>query len=496
MVFESLSALAALQKKKTRLLTLPPVPPLSTIAKSCASLFLRNSVFAFNLRFAMALFFQVISLVTSGGKTAVTLTNLFKLNVHEEALRWGVFVGAFSAQHEFLKAALSHCRNGQQDWINSFVAATSAGPWFLVLPENRREWLTLYAPARAISATWSYLVTRHYFRPIDDGSLLFILTSSQIMYAYVMRPESLKESYWKFIINAGPLERDMLGLIKSHHRGVPALEMGAQHGTTPALGKQLHTFLTAPGANTHGGIPCHIMHPGRTCQQQRMYTFRKGFTQAVALYGSLGLTASVAFNLKRVITQPLTTAWYLATSSIRSALFLALFPTLYMSAVCVYKKQTRLALHSSYYFFAGLFGASSILIERTSRKFELAMFALPRALQSLGNIGVANGWIPPYFKTFTMVSFSVSMGVLLTAYDVDRGLLVPAMQSLLGNFFISHKSRPTKLAHRKQERLEWRKNKTISGVYQVDNMKIVLAPRIAECIEYASDEDTMDVESR
>ena len=46
------------------------------------------------------------------------------------------------------------------------------------------------------------------------------------MYAYVNRPETLRESYWKFIINAGPLERDMLGLIKSHHRKVPALEMG------------------------------------------------------------------------------------------------------------------------------------------------------------------------------------------------------------------------------------------------------------------------------
>ena len=216
MVFENLTALAKLRKKKTSnpALSLPPVPAMSIVLRSTWSLFLRNSCLAFNLRFVLSLFFQTMSLLV--GKRKFTLTNLFQLNVHEEALRWGLFTGGFSAQHEFVKAALAHCRGGKQDWINSFVAGASAGPWYLILPEHRREWLTLYAPARAISATWSYLVTRRYISPIDDGSILFILSSSQIMYAYVMRPESLRESYWKFIINAGPLDKEMLGLIKRY----------------------------------------------------------------------------------------------------------------------------------------------------------------------------------------------------------------------------------------------------------------------------------------
>ena len=160
MVFESLGALATLRKKK-RTPELPAVPPMSDIASTSFSLFVRNSLYAFNLRYAMSLFFQLLSLCTSG-KKKLTLSNLFDINVHDEALRWGLFTGAFSAHHEFIKAFLSHFRNGKQDWINSFVAAASAGPWYLVLPENRREWLTLYAPARAISATWSWFVHRKY----------------------------------------------------------------------------------------------------------------------------------------------------------------------------------------------------------------------------------------------------------------------------------------------------------------------------------------------
>ena len=60
-----------------------------------------------------------------------------------------------------------------------------------------------------------------------------------------------------------------------------------------------------------------------------------------------------------------------------------------MTVVCLYKSKTRLPFHRYMYWLAGIFGSSSIFIERSGRKFELAMFALPRALQSVANIGVA-----------------------------------------------------------------------------------------------------------
>ena len=238
----------------------------------------------------------------------------------------------------------------------------------------------------------------------------------------------------------------------------------------------------------HGvGIPCHILHPGRTCQQQRMFTFKKGFSQAVALYSSLGLTATVLFGLKRAILQPMTTAWYLASSSVRSALFLAMFPTIYMTSVCWYKTYaTRyFKMFPGFYFIAGIFGSLSIYIERSGRKFELAMFALPRALQSLGNISVSNGWLPPWYSAFTCVSFSLSMGIILTAYDVDRSLLVPAMKSLLGTFFLTHTPKKTK-----KNVLATAKMNIVPGQYNnVDAMNFALAPRIEECIAHASDEE-------
>ena len=269
-------------------------------------------------------------------------------------------------------------------------------------------------------------------------------------------------------------------------------------GTTSKLGKQLDEYFTSPGAHVHAGIPCHILHPGRSCQEQRVWTFQKGFKQAIALYGSLGLTTSLLFNLKRMILQPLNSVWFLATSTVRSAFFLALFPTLYMTTVCLYKiNAARLPkMHRFYFWIAGVIGGTSIYIERTSRRFELGMFALPRALQSVGNIIVSNGYLPPWYRLFTLISFSMSMGVIMTAYDVERNLLVPAMRSLLGNFFLSHSKRNVekeKKMKMKMKNVGKKREKKISGTYLVDQHEYVLAPRIEEVIEYESDAEEEEV---
>lgn len=41
------------------------------------------------------------------------------------------------------------------------------------------------------------------------------------MYAYVMRPETLPKSYWKFIVKSGPVEAPALEAVRRSIRGIP-----------------------------------------------------------------------------------------------------------------------------------------------------------------------------------------------------------------------------------------------------------------------------------
>ena len=41
------------------------------------------------------------------------------------------------------------------------------------------------------------------------------------MYAYVMNPETLPSSYWKFIVKSGPVSKVVLEAIRRNNRGLP-----------------------------------------------------------------------------------------------------------------------------------------------------------------------------------------------------------------------------------------------------------------------------------
>ena len=386
----------------------------------------------------------------SRGKIPLTIKNVVgesNLIYREEGVRWGIFMGAFVASHEFFRGCLAHLRNWihpdceSQDWINSFVAGVLSGPWLVVLPANRQEFLSLYAPARMVSAIWTWFVKRGHVRAIPLGSsLLFALSSSQIMYAYVMHPESLLPSYWRFIVRSGPLSAETLALVKEYQRKPLAsavAKLGHKEGTTPALAQALKSFLENRQNRhcLHSGVPCEILHPGRSCPQQWGYTFRSGWNLAFPLYLSLSLTSTTVFNFRRFIRSPVATAWKILLSSTRSAVFLSAFPTFYMGGVCLMKSYfTWIPFHRFFFWVVGMIGSTSILLEKEHRRFELAMFALPRGVESAVNIMVDRGALPniPYARVGI---FALSMGVIMAAFDTERDLLVPAMQSLLSSFF-------------------------------------------------------------
>ena len=87
-----------------------------------------------------------------------------------------------------------------QDWVNSFAGQVST-PWLLVLPPNRRNFVTL-RPARVAS---NLVLAVKRLRESTAVRLLapFAMSSSQIMYAYVMRPESLYRAIG-VLLRSGP----------------------------------------------------------------------------------------------------------------------------------------------------------------------------------------------------------------------------------------------------------------------------------------------------
>lgn len=133
----------------------------------------------------------------------------------EEAVRTGLLVGGFTGVYKAVMYTLSQLdadeskpkqgkKNRNKSW-HSAVGGFLAGFTLLFMDKSWHRTLALYMATRAVQCWYNFNKARGYFHFWGSNwahgdSLLFILSSAQIMYAYVMRPETLPVSYYKFIV--------------------------------------------------------------------------------------------------------------------------------------------------------------------------------------------------------------------------------------------------------------------------------------------------------
>ena len=118
----------------------------------------------------------------------------------------------------------------------------------------------------------------------------------QVMYAYVMRPETLPESYLEFIVRTGPIAKPVLKAVRESCRNEP-IDMAP---------------LSAFVLSRNGGIdmnldqncqliPCAVIHPDTVfCTKQIAKATNSTFKKTFPLYMSLTFVPFVVLNLQKV----------------------------------------------------------------------------------------------------------------------------------------------------------------------------------------------------
>lgn len=164
-------------------------------------------------------------------------------------------------------------------------------------------------------------------------------------------------------------------------------------------------------------VPCNAIHPWvESCLEVPLLRLMTVFKWAFPIYGALHFLPMFMFKWKAFVSNPMTMLRKAGWGTTRSATFLAAFiasfqckcltqmapgailDNMQIAWVClkhylynVLSSQKRLRLPQSMinllvskysYSLGGFFGALSILIEERRRRGELAMYALPKALES------------------------------------------------------------------------------------------------------------------
>eukprot|EP01087_Luapelamoeba_hula_P022299 TRINITY_DN7955_c1_g1_i1.p1 TRINITY_DN7955_c1_g1~~TRINITY_DN7955_c1_g1_i1.p1 ORF type:complete len:497 (+),score=81.75 TRINITY_DN7955_c1_g1_i1:87-1577(+) len=435
---EELEAEAALERRLALALSseYSPAQALYTFWRSF------TTVYAIRQGITMAM--RIFELGTKRGASAIfSFDNLVnhKKNVNVESLRLALSIGGFTGGYKLLHWALARVL-GQENKYVPGLSGFLAGFSLLFQERGVRRIIALYLFTRLLQCGYNELKKRKYFdfwwtgNWSDDGSnigdsLLFILTSAQVMYAYALRPDTLPSSYYKFILKTGPISEVILTALRKNVRGAPVDVKAVNEFIIKRAGNQAHTLLETALPPI---ISCGMLHPQNpSCTLHNMDTFWNAARRTLPVYATLTFVPLIVLRFARLLRDPVRLLTLGTLSCLRSTVFLATLCTTYQLVVCLQRKMVTHD-HKSIYYIAGIVSGFAILIEKKSRRSELALYVFPRALDSLYTQLLDRKWMAsvPHFE---LLLFCVSMGGLMHFYQNAAYTMAPTLRYILAWLF-------------------------------------------------------------
>lgn len=144
------------------------------------------------------------------------------------------------------------------------------------------------------------------------------------------------------------------------------------------------------------------------------------------LYSVLTFVPTVVLQLKKFIRNPLPLLWNTIFHTVQSSAFLAAFVGIYMAVICAQRKVVSRD-HKSIYLLAGLLASFfSVLIEKKSKRSELALYVLPRAIDVLFDLVVDRKLVKP-IPYGEMGIFSLAAGGLMYFFHKEPTVMSSQM---------------------------------------------------------------------
>ncbi|KAL6656559.1 hypothetical protein ACP70R_004339 [Stipagrostis hirtigluma subsp. patula] len=363
------------------------------------------------------------------------------LIVREEACRVGLLFGGFTGSYHALRCILRRFRKKETPY-NAILAGSVAGLAILALDDSsRRRTLSLYLLARLAQCAYNSAKSKNKFHFWGShwrhgDALLFSLASAQVMYAFVMRPESLPKSYQDFILKTGPVAEPVYKAVRECCRGGPLDLISLSAYLANKKSSKLINLTSNPSI-----IPCSVIHPDRTsCLAHNVNVVSSTFKKTFPLYFSLSFVPFVVLRLQKFLESPAATSWRALVGAVRSTSFLSAFVTLFQATICLHRK-VAIKDHKSVYWFAGLVSGLSILLEKKVRRAELALYVLPRAGDSLWNI-LINRHLLPNIKNAEVALFCMCMGGIMYFLEYEPDTMAPFLRGLIRRFLASKITNP------------------------------------------------------
>ncbi|XP_071702446.1 uncharacterized protein [Rutidosis leptorrhynchoides] len=257
----------------------------------------------------------------------------------------------------------------------------------------------------------------HICKPLTwaHGDLfLMCLSSTQILCAYILKQDSLPQSYKSFLNKHGGKDPVILQGVRDIACGMPFTNL-----------EKIQKYYKSTGVDVildpQMKVPCSMTHGNQSCSWHAFSFFLQAYKRAVPVYLPVYLIPALIVHRQGLGKRPFTILAKGLFGTARSSLFLSTYCSSAWVWTCflfrIFKRCniTMLALGT---FPTGL----SLAIEKKSRRIEISLYCLARAIESFFTTMSDIGYMPHfnYLKRVDVLIFSISTAIIMHCYATER----------------------------------------------------------------------------
>ncbi|OAY58136.1 uncharacterized protein LOC110608546 isoform X3 [Manihot esculenta] len=341
----------------------------------------------------------------------------------KETLRYGLFLGTFAGTFasvdEIIASLGGHRRTAK--W-RALLAGLIAGPSMLLTgPNTQHTSLALYTLMRAaVLASRCGVKSKRfgtYCKPLTwkHGDIfLMCLSSSQILSAYILKEDSLPPSYKSFLKKHGGKDTVILQGVKEIASGLPFTDLDS-------IEKYYNSTGVSIKLDPEMKIPCSIIHGNQSCGGHIISFFIQAYKRALPVYLPVYLIPALIVHREGLWKSPCSILAKGLVGIARSSLFLSTYCSSAWMWTCVLFRIFRrcnIPMVAMGTFPTGL----ALAIEKKSRRIEISLYCLARAIDSFFTCTKDVGYLPQSknLKRADVVMFSISTAIIMHCYSQER----------------------------------------------------------------------------
>ncbi|KAG2320462.1 hypothetical protein Bca52824_013675 [Brassica carinata] len=341
----------------------------------------------------------------------------------KETLRYGLFLGTFAGTFVSVDEAICSLAGDQRTakWRALFAGLVAGPSMLLTGPNTQHTSLAVYILMRAaVLASRCGIKSKRFgsiCKPLTwkHGDLfLMCLSSSQILSSYILKQESLPSSYKSFLNKQGGKDLSIIQGVKDIASAKPFTNLRAIEKYYKSVGVDIKL-------DPNMKVPCSIIHGKESCAKHALTFFLQAYKRALPVYVPVYLIPALIVHRQDLLKKQYSILGKGLLGTARSSLFLSTYCTSSWAWTCLLFRTFEtcsIPIVAIATFPTGL----ALAIEKKSRRIEISLYCLARAIESFFTCMTDAGYIrpPKILRRADVVVFSVSTAIIMHCYAQER----------------------------------------------------------------------------